>query len=44
MTTCTKCDTNTISKTGSTVCTGCGAGTVANEASTECGEGFIPSM
>ena len=38
MTTCIRCDINTISTTGATVCTVCDAGTVANEDNTECGE------
>ena len=38
MSTCTRCDTNSISEAGATVCTVCDAGTVANEYNTECGE------
>ena len=37
MTTCTRCDTNSISKTGATECTVCEAGTVSNGDNTECG-------
>ena len=38
MTTCTYCDTNTISNSGATECTVCEPGTVANDDNTECGE------
>jgi len=41
MTTCTKCDTNTVSKTRATVCTVCEAGTVANVDYSQCGEKYI---
>ena len=37
MTTCTRCGTNTVSKSGATECTVCEAGTVSNEDNTECG-------
>ena len=38
MSSCAKCDINTISTAGASSCTDCPAGAVANEDRTECGE------
>ena len=38
MTTCTKCDTNSISTSGAAVCTVCESGTVANVDYSDCGK------